>query len=585
MATNPFNNYLNSINKKTGVTMPIPGKANTLSLNSSTVAPAGMVKPSLTTSSNQGATAPVVPTPQVASGSSSSAPLPLAGQQFADLLVGRGNTPTQTTPQTAPTAPKPKTAYDRYVESLSSKDTKSYLDKKTSDAQRLADIQSRNDKQSLDTIAGREKILDKSGGLLSGARQSAEMFGRRATAESAYGAIEEGAAARTAGVSRDAYNDAIAQGKSAYEAEIEQEKANAKEGFSLAEGSTRFEFNPATGQYEQLAGGGTQTSGAYTPGANPEADAYVKAVQSGSIKLENVPQNIRGSVAQGLASSPETTDPKKQYVKSQANEALTNIDIALAKLQGEGTGAINTAGSPLGRALTGFIPGSDTRNLNAALTTVKSLVGFDALQKMRESSPTGGALGQITERELAFLQSVQGSLDTLQSNEQLIPTLNRVRQSFQTLQIVNSPDGTPFELNGQQYIKQGDQMIPQDFSQAGNASASNRPTRNNNPLNIKASNATTTYNGVSGLDPVPASDGGKFLVFNSPESGFNAAKRLIQTEGYKNLSVDSALKRWSNSGYGGEIVPAIADKKISQLSATELDTLIKTMAKREGYNA
>ncbi len=113
--------------------------------------------------------------------------------------------------------------------------------------------------------------------------------------------------------------------------------------------------------------------------------------------------------------------------------------------------------------------------------------------------------------------------------------------------------------------------------------ASNRPTRNNNPLNIKMSSATKAYPGVTGSDPSPATDGGKFLTFATPQDGFNAAKTLIKTSGYINLTVDAAMKRWSNSGYGGEILPAIKGKTIKQLTAAELDALIKAMAKREGY--
>lgn len=563
---NPKNKYTSSLNKFD----PFASVGNTFKNNITSAQKA------ISSSSNVGSVSPTSPT------------LPPAGQQYVNNLTTQQTPQTniQTSPQIQPTQEKPKTAYDKYIESLTSDTNKAALEKKTADAQRLADIQSRNEKQYLNTVSGRENILDTPGGLKIGAQESANMFTRRASAESAYGAIEEGAAARTAGVSRDAYNDAIAQGKTAYEAELEQEKANKKEGFTLGEGQTRYEINPATGQYEAISGGGSDTGGIYTVGANPEADAYVKMVQLGTLKLDNVPQNIRGVVAQGLSSQPEADDPKKQYVKTQAKEALTNIDTALGYLTGEKSGAINTAGTAIGRAIGGFIPGSDVANLNAALDTVKALVGFDALQKMRDSSPTGGALGQITERELSFLQSVQGSLKTTQGTDQLISTINRVKQSFQTLQIINSPDGTPFELNGETYIKQGNQMLPSSsFKSAGNASASNRPQRNSNPLNIKASSATSSYNGVKGIDPIPASDGGNFLVFETPEAGFNAAKKLIQADSYKNLSVDAALRRWSGNGYGAEIAPKLAGKKINQLTSGELDSLVKTMAKREGYYA
>ncbi len=127
-----------------------------------------------------------------------------------------------------------------------------------------------------------------------------------------------------------------------------------------------------------------------------------------------------------------------------------------------------------------------------------------------------------------------------------------------------------------------------NFSNVGGGtnSASNRPQRNNNPLNIKASSTTMRYPGVAGLDHKPAADGGKFLVFNSPEAGFNAAKNLIRSNGYSNLSVDQALRRWSGNGYGGEIVPPqYRGRTIASLSDAEITKLLKTMASREGYYA
>lgn len=349
------------------------------------------------------------------------------------------------------------------------------------------------------------------------------------------------------------------------------------EGFTLGEGQTRYDAagNPIAGPG---TGGGAGTTG------NPAVDSWVKLINDGRAKLSDVPNTILNQVAAGLGQAPAGTDPKAQYALNQANTAITGIDTALALLQNPNS--MNLSETAFGRAVGGVIPGGSVANLDAALETVKALVGFDALQKMRESSPTGGALGNITERELAFLQSVQGSLNTMQGTEQLIATINRIKQSFETLKIISSPDGTEFQLDGQTYVKQGDQFVPKSFNQVGgDTQQASRPVRNNNPLNIKASAATSTYSGVAGLDPSPATDGGQFLVFQSPEAGFQAAKRLIQTEGYRGLTVDAALRRWSNNGYGGEVAPSLQGKTIGQLTSTELDALIQAMARKEGYYA
>ena len=44
-------------------------------------------------------------------------------------------------------------------------------------------------------------------------------------------------------------------------------------------------------------------------------------------------------------------------------------------------------------------------------------------------TPTGGALGQVSERELAFLQDVWGSLNQAQTREQFVKSLDRVKEA------------------------------------------------------------------------------------------------------------------------------------------------------------
>lgn len=116
----------------------------------------------------------------------------------------------------------------------------------------------------------------------------------------------------------------------------------------------------------------------------------------------------------------------------------------------------------------------------------------------------------------------------------------------------------------------------------------NRPTRNNNPLNIKVpaaglEEAKKRYKDPNvTIDPVPATDGGYFLKFSDPNKGFEAASTLLDL-GYKSYDIDSALRRWSGGGYGAEIVPELKGKKIGELNPQERLYLVTKMAKREGY--
>ena len=84
----------------------------------------------------------------------------------------------------------------------------------------------------------------------------------------------------------------------------------------------------------------------------------------------------------------------------------------------------------LGATTASEIGGTDSANLRQAIATIESSIGFDRLKKMREESPTGGALGQVSERELSLLNASLGSLSQMQSKEQLRTNLERVRTHY-----------------------------------------------------------------------------------------------------------------------------------------------------------
>jgi hypothetical protein len=103
----------------------------------------------------------------------------------------------------------------------------------------------------------------------------------------------------------------------------------------------------------------------------------------------------------------------------------------------------------------------------------------------------------------------------------------------------------------------------------------------NNPANIKFGDFAKKYGATKGKN---ATDGGVFAVFPSIEVGMKARRDLLQGSGYSNLLVDSAMKRWSNNGYGGDIYPEISNKKMSELTDSEFKELERRQIKREDVN-
>ena len=85
---------------------------------------------------------------------------------------------------------------------------------------------------------------------------------------------------------------------------------------------------------------------------------------------------------------------KTNFMKENITQALNNI---------------SGWSTEFGAALGGW-PGSQAQALKTILNTIKANVGFQSLQEMRANSPTGGALGQVSERELAYLQATLGDI-------------------------------------------------------------------------------------------------------------------------------------------------------------------------------
>jgi hypothetical protein len=70
----------------------------------------------------------------------------------------------------------------------------------------------------------------------------------------------------------------------------------------------------------------------------------------------------------------------------------------------------NTTAGAVGSTLS-WIPGTDMFALGLTLDTLKANLGFDRLQRMREASPTGGALGQVSDNEIRFLVRAAGAIE------------------------------------------------------------------------------------------------------------------------------------------------------------------------------
>ena len=91
-----------------------------------------------------------------------------------------------------------------------------------------------------------------------------------------------------------------------------------------------------------------------------------------------------------------------------------------------------------------YLPETDAAAVSAQLETVKANIGFDKLQAMREASPTGGALGQVSNQELTALQSVFGNLEQSQRADDLRYNLQLLQHVYNN--IIHGPGNHPFQM-------------------------------------------------------------------------------------------------------------------------------------------
>lgn len=116
--------------------------------------------------------------------------------------------------------------------------------------------------------------------------------------------------------------------------------------------------------------------------------------------------------------------PEPVYIEA----ALDAIDDAISLVDKD---SILNPTAGFGSETAKSIGGSDAADLEAALSTITSAVGFKRLQDMREASPTGGALGSVSERELSQLNAALGSISQKQSPEQLEKNLLKIKNHYQ----------------------------------------------------------------------------------------------------------------------------------------------------------
>lgn len=163
-----------------------------------------------------------------------------------------------------------------------------------------------------------------------------------------------------------------------------------------------------------------------------------------------------GFDSKGLAAEREKIKTNVKAMSGYAGD-MASVDILrrdqqrVIDLMDRGTMVSGLAGEAAS-----YIPYSDAYMLDGHLQTFKSTMWKDYVKRMREESPTGAAVGQVTEKEGYWLQTMEGSLLPFQNPATLKQNMEGIiqgKQLFAELRVAAARMETGDEQAGEDFVR------------------------------------------------------------------------------------------------------------------------------------
>ncbi|ODT15809.1 MAG: hypothetical protein ABS35_30340 [Kaistia sp. SCN 65-12] len=150
-----------------------------------------------------------------------------------------------------------------------------------------------------------------------------------------------------------------------------------------------------------------------------KAGASVNNVTVGGGKYGTIPQGYelregpRGATMVPIPGGPADTT-KTDARNAGQNDVVSRVVTTAASRARDA--AKNRALGPIGQGIVQYNPYSDSAEVARQVEVLKSQAKVENLNAMRQSSPTGGALGSVTEKEADMLAAKSGALDPSSPN-------------------------------------------------------------------------------------------------------------------------------------------------------------------------
>lgn len=179
----------------------------------------------------------------------------------------------------------------------------------------------------------------------------------------------------------------------------------------------------ASGQGGLAAIGAATNAYGQVQDANRQAEMEAFAIEEA--RRKSIADRMAAS-AKAAAKKGAPTMPTAAYSEA-ALEAIRDIE---RNLGDETWWPTSWTTGLIGGNIMSAVAGTPAHDVANAITTIEASIGFDRLQAMRDASPTGGALGAVSEKELGLLNASLGSLKQSASRAQFEKNLRAVKRHY-----------------------------------------------------------------------------------------------------------------------------------------------------------
>jgi hypothetical protein len=158
-------------------------------------------------------------------------------------------------------------------------------------------------------------------------------------------------------------------------------------------------------------------------GTIPAGYRMLRDAQGNPTQLEPIPGSPAAAEAAGADKKAEAQRQQTEQTGNVVINSLNDVDRLMKEATLPTTGALGSRAAE--------IKGTAAHDIKNALTTIGANISFQNLAQMRAASPTGGALGAVSDSEQKMLQNAWGALEQSQSEGQFKTNLGRVRAIFE----------------------------------------------------------------------------------------------------------------------------------------------------------